>query len=104
MGYYTKFTLTVLEGDSDVIEQLREQCDEAQYALETDGSSCESAKWYDCNDDLRSFSTQYPSYLFLLYEEGEESGDICKKFFRNGKMQECKAIITFEDFNETKLK
>jgi hypothetical protein len=63
----------------------------------------EPCKWYEHEDDMRKFSQLYPFILFELSGEGEESGDIWKKYFLNGKMKICSARIEFEPFDETKL-
>lgn len=103
MGYVTSFKLEVKIGNTDLIEVLRGQNDEAAYALEDDGSTCEGAKWYDHEVDMKAFSSEYPEALFLLSGEGEDSDDIWKKYFKNGRVQVCKAKITFDDFDEKKL-
>jgi hypothetical protein len=36
--------------------------------------------------------------------EGEESGDIWKAYYKNGKSFRANAQVTFEEFNESKLK
>ena len=64
----------------------------------------DNCKWYEHEKDMRAVSSKYPETLFLLEGEGEESGDIWKKYFLNGKMQTCKSIITFEEFDKSKLK
>lgn len=63
----------------------------------------EKCKWYEHEEDMRRFSKLYPFILFELSGEGEESGDIWRKYFLNGKMQYCKSKIEFEPFDETKL-
>jgi hypothetical protein len=60
-------------------------------------------KWYEHEDDMRRFSKLYPHILFELSGEGEESGDLWKKYFLNGKMQYCKVKMEFEPFDESKL-
>lgn len=61
-------------------------------------------KWYEHEEDMKKVSKEYPETIFVLEGDGEESGDIWKKYFMNGKMQSCKAIMTFENFDESKLK
>lgn len=61
-------------------------------------------KWYEHEEHMKAISKQYPDVIFQLNGEGEESGDIWVKYFVNGKMQVAEAKITFDDFNEKKLK
>lgn len=64
----------------------------------------DSCKWYDHEEDLKRVSERFPTVLFTLSGEGEESGDIWRKYFKDGKMQKCEAKITFDEFDEAKLK
>jgi hypothetical protein len=66
-----------------------------------DGDSC---KWYDYKKDMLELSNQFPSVLFTLSGEGEESGDIWKHYFLGGKSQRCNAELVFPDFCPEKLK
>lgn len=61
-------------------------------------------KWYRWKDDMRDISKRYPDRLFQLDGQGEESDDLWRAFFKNGKSQICKARIVFDDFNEADLK
>ena len=61
-------------------------------------------KWYEHETDVKSVSTEYPDVIFALIGDGEDSGDQWIKYFKNGKMQICRAKITFDDFDESKLK
>jgi hypothetical protein len=63
----------------------------------------ESCKWYDYEKDMKAVSKKYPTTIFILEGEGEESGDIWKAYFLDGKMQKCKAKIIFDEFDESKL-
>lgn len=104
MGYYTRYSLEVV-GPSDptaVISQLREEVDYAEGCLTRDGSSRERLTWYEHEDDLRAFSKKYPEVLFKLSGEGEE-GDIWDKYFKNGKMQLCEAVMIKPPFDHSKL-
>src|SRR5881394_2305568 len=51
----------------------------------------ESTKWYDHEADMKALSAEFPKVLFTLRGEGEESGDVWVKYFKNGKMQSSKA-------------
>ena len=104
MGYYTIFKLSTVNGSEDLIEKLIESCEDASYALEPNGETYDSAKWYSCDDDLKRFSKGYPEALFILSGEGEDNDDIWKAYFKNGKVHKEKAQIIFNTFDESKLK
>ncbi len=94
MGYYTRFEL---DNDIDLIEEFKESCEEAGYALE------ECSKWYNWEEDLKTFSLKHPDVLFEMAGEGEGSGDIWKAYCKNGKIQIETAVVTFGEFDELKL-
>lgn len=64
----------------------------------------DEVKWYDHENDMKQFSLDHPDILFTLRGYGEENEDIWIKFFKNGKMQEAKARIEFDSFDDRKLK
>jgi hypothetical protein len=100
MGYYTVYTLEIIEGDdykTDHEEGIVNLTD-YNYLFE------ESVKWYDHEEDMLKYSKMHPNVLFELIGNGEESGDQWKAYFKNGKMQSCPAIITFDEYDESKLK
>ena len=121
MGYYTHYSLDFTIRDtawipSEVKSKIAKWFKEtpaAGYALVADGdafdedfsyrTSGEGSKWYDHEEDFKKLSRMIEDVTFEVGGEGEESGDIWKKYFRNGKMQSCKAIITFEPFDPAKL-
>ena len=86
-----------------IIADLRKSNENAKYGLSEDGTCNGECKWYDHEEDMRSFSEKYPTILFELEGEGEENGDHWFEYYLNGKMQRCKAIITFEPYDVTKL-
>lgn len=104
MGYYTRHELVVVVGDNSLIEEFRGSCEGASYAISENGDGEESCKWYDHAADMKKFSILHPEALFKLSGECEESGDIWREYYQNGKMQLCKANITFADFDLSLLK
>lgn len=98
MGYYTRFELAVINGgdyETDYEEVVKEQVDYNPFSDET--------KWYDFEKDMREVSKEHPNVLFELSGEGEEAGDLWKAYFKNGKMQMCKARVEYDNFDEARL-
>ena len=118
MGYGTRYHLDVnfvvnnipvkLEDDTpllSVIEELRQENEEAKYALEPDGGGSNSdARWYEHKADLTAFSAKHPGVLFTLHGEGEENDDIWTEYFLNGKVQVARATVQIAPFNPAELK
>jgi hypothetical protein len=98
MGYYTRFELEVVSGgdyETDYEEVISEQADYNPFGDET--------KWYDFEKDMRKVSKENPKVLLKLSGEGEENGDLWEAYFKDGKMQICKAEIVYKNFDETLL-
>jgi hypothetical protein len=53
---------------------------------------------------MNEISKEYPNVIFELSGEGEESGDVWKNYYMNGKVQKCQARIVFDEFDENELK
>lgn len=106
MGYATTYRLECDvpgAGGRRLLKEIICDNENMSYALESDGSTCQSCKWYDNEDDMRNVSKKHPGVLFTLSGEGEEAGDIWRKYFRDGKMQQVDAIWAFESFDPDKL-
>lgn len=105
MGYYTSYKLSVLEGgdEEQLIKEFREDSDGAEYAIDEDGYTNESCKWYDSKSDLLKFSVKRPEAIFCLEGEGEENGDVWKLYVKDGHFQECRAKMVFPEFDRAKL-
>lgn len=101
MGYYTNYTLSTTSWNEDR-EEIEETLNEISgYNIEFGWN--DSRKWYDHEKHMKELSKIYADITFILDGEGEESGDIWRKYFKNGKMQACKAEIVFPAFDESKL-
>lgn len=87
----------------DIIADLRKD-EGAQYALDEDGSTYESCKWYEHQETMIKFSKKYPNVLFTMKGEGEEAGDVWHTYYKDGKYQEAQAKIVIEEYNPSKLK
>lgn len=117
MGYNTNYNLRcdlMIAGKAvklvddapllDVIEDLRQYSEEANYSLDYNGSSSgKEARWYRHEEELLIFSQQHPNILFTLHGEGEESGDVWNKYFLNGKVQIARASMEIAPFYPAKL-
>lgn len=99
MGYYTSYSLEVIEGDDLKTDYEEEIGKEFDYGNPFD----DSCKWYEHERDMRSFSKKHPNTLFKLIGDGEENGDQWHEYYQNGKMQRCEAVVIFPEFDPTKL-
>ena len=70
MGYYTRYELEIIEGDSNEIDHEQGITDSTVY--NDDLFECEK-KWYDCHKDMIAYSKQYPNTVFCITGEGEEA-------------------------------
>lgn len=109
MGYYTNYELEVIDTADLELEDVEAIANDLNTGygddlltelLQGHGYHC---KWYEHEKDLRTLSLKCPDVLFRLTGHGEEKGDEWVKYFKNGLMQECRAKITFDPFDEGKL-
>ena len=100
MGYYTRYKLTIEEGDDYTTDH------EEGVSENTGYSNCfeYEIKWYSFDEDMKNYSKNFPDTVFKLSGEGEENGDIWYRYYKNGKVQVCKATFTFEPYDVNNLK
>jgi hypothetical protein len=106
MGYVTHYE-AAYEGDPEFVAEFEEACQRgerfAQYDIEMseimagDVFGGEAVKWYQWEEDMKALSKQFPALLFTLDGEGEESGDIWRAYFRNGKSHVVRAKIVIPE-------
>lgn len=99
MGYETKYTFeftsdSVYCEEDDLIEDIE---DVSGYNI------FHSVKWYDHEKHMLTVSLKHPEILFTLMGDGEDADDIWVKYFKNGKIQVAKGVITYEAFDPEKL-
>ena len=118
MGYYTRYDLETIDSNDLGKRILSEMDADKFYGLNVDNAlkyigdfelglsigATDEVKWYDHEDDMKELSIKFPNTLFRLHGYGEEQGDEWYKYFKNGKMQKCDAIVTFEKYDEGKLR
>ena len=97
MGYYTMHELTVSD------DNVNDHVAAIELVSGYSGLFEDTVKWYDRERDMRGYSKDNPSVLCELKGEGEESGDLWIEYYKSGKMQRCKAKITYADYDESKL-
>lgn len=101
MGYYTRYKLgTEIDGGSVVDHENGISALAGYGNLFND----ETYKWYDHEENMRQYSTIYPKTLFILEGEGEKPGDLWVEYYKNGRRQLCKGVITYDPYDESKLK
>lgn len=106
MGYEADYSLSIdcPRAESDkIIKRLRDNNEEAWFALTEDGRPRECTKWYDNEEIIKGLSEAYPTLLFIFEEENVDEFGHQRKYFMNGKMQKTQAHLRFEEFDEDKL-
>lgn len=106
MGYYTQHWLTVEEGDITVQEIMSkvDEDSELYYTFDEDGHPTDAIKGYKLDEYMKELSLQYKDVVLMVKGEGEDNEDTWKKYFKNGKMQECYAKIIFDEYDESQLR
>lgn len=96
MGYYTQYTLDVVElydeKEKDVIlayASLSDICNSYhQHGDKYDlsfGDTTDDIKWYGHHEDMLKLSIAFPDVAFSLHGVGEEQGDEWIAYYKAGK-------------------
>lgn len=89
MGYQTHYTLATDDGREDEHREAIGELSEYRKSLWQEG-----VKWYGHQKDMAAYSKENPGVLFILDGDGEEAGDVWRKWFKNGKSVEWSADVT----------
>ena len=109
MGYYTYYKLSVKNTNDasynafDLWIETKPKTTHGYSWKSFLNGNADQCKWYEHEEDMIALSLQYPNLIFLLEGSGEESGDMWKKYFKNGQMQIVNAKIIFDEFDESRL-
>ena len=106
MGYFTYFWLRLenaWEQETEIIGDLRATYEDADDGIDEEGDAIQKVAWSSHVEDLLAFSKKYPQVLFRLEGEGEEHGDYWKHYFKNGKQQVARGVMTYPAYDEAKL-
>ena len=105
MGYYTRFkgrvsgdefTMAKFEGDAEIGRTFGSyDFPLSDFNNKHGFGDGETYKWYGYEADMLALSNRYRNLLFELTGEGEESGDMWKAWYRNGKHVRVQAQIVF---------
>jgi len=98
VGYYTDFTVRIVEGDGDIKAVADAINGVSSYMVDIyqGAAHVNEAKWYDHVEDMRSVSELFPALLLEVEGAGEESHDIWAQRFRNGEASErVEAVLYF---------
>lgn len=71
--------------------------------VDENGNSLNYSAWYYSDQDLVKFSLSYPEIVFELTTKTIEN-NFYKMYAKNGKAQFTRGRITFEQYDENKLK
>ena len=99
MSYITNYTLehNVTE---DTFQEVRDQFNILGLVFIFDDGGCTNISWYEHEADLIYISTRFPEFAFTLTGIGEAAGDMWKKRFQGGKVEEVRVEIVWPEFEE----
>ncbi len=98
MGYYTDFDFS--SNSLEVIDAIYKIADYQHGS----GGQLYGVKWYEHKEHCLEVSKKFPDQVIVVQGKGEEAGDIWMAYYKNGKSFKAEAVITFELFDESKLK
>ena len=104
MGYYTYFNCRVIDEGSYDNEYIKKAANRLSEIMDYDGDekedfnfiSYDSMKWYECEDDMKKLSKEFPDMVFEISADGEESDDFWMEYFLNGDAYYCRGRVVFD--------
>jgi len=109
MGYETNYKLKLSdEVDADTFVELLGSLTDYDgwwdsYEIDDEINYVLDAKWYDNHKHMVLLSKEHPTIVFTLSGDGEESGDVWRKFYKDGKFMDAGPELIYKEFNENEL-
>ncbi|MEK5036244.1 hypothetical protein MKY96_32865 [Paenibacillus sp. FSL R7-0302] len=101
MGYSTNFEWSIVHNvPVEIYRTIEDYIEESDFGY----AFHDSYNWYDHEANMKDLSKAFPDVVFELHGEGEDNEDMWYKYFKNGKMQVCEAVISFDSYDERKLR
>lgn len=100
MGYNTRYKIaykdlatlgSISRETKEKIQKYYESFDDEYYGI----TDCDICSWYDHDTSMLKVSKEFPEVVFILSGEGEESGDLWKKYYSNGIVEIDAAKIAY---------
>lgn len=106
MGYMTNYHLDIMdETVPSILAPIGSEVDRMNVFEDGDCGYGWNAwtTWYDWEDDMILLSRKFPTVLFRLHGDGDDSEDLWEAYFLDGKVQMCPGRVVYDDFDPSKL-
>lgn len=111
MSYYTNYTGEVMSGadEKDIAKAIAAldffNCaDDPNIETIDEVINYDTITWRSWKTDMIEISKRFPNALIRINGEGEDSYDIWRAYFQNGKCAVYQAKIIFPEFNKDDLR
>lgn len=107
MGYRTQYSLAISGYDGNkehIIGNFLSSYKDSKDAFDIYGDNIGNETKHYVPVDVIEYSKLHPEILFILEGMGDDRDDNKKWYIKNGKRQETKGIITYQEFDPKKLK
>lgn len=113
MGLHRYFTLSLLHVDKAprrtllrIVKDIEKVMDYQPFT-DDDGDAFRTGydiSWYDVDENMSLISSNYPDVVIALNCDGGSDEDYWISYYKNGLVQTCFRQVSYEDYDETKLK
>lgn len=110
MGYITEFEIKFHEPHAEeskwltTLSEFLEEKSGYYFSRESGYTLYVEGKWYDWDKHMLLASKLFPEQVLVITGVGEDRDDLWRTYFKDGKSQDCKARIEYDEYDEGKLK